>query len=168
MGRVLFAFFILLPLLEILAFIEIGSIIGAWPTLALTVLSAVVGALVVRWQGLNVLLDARRRLSRDELPVAPAVHGGLLLLAGILLLTPGFVTDLAGFLLLVPAIRSILAGRIWRWLEVRTEIRARYAAAAGRASIIEGEAVEVEGVEQLHHRHRQTPPWREQRNGTTG
>lgn len=167
MGWVLFAVFIVLPLLEIFAFIEVGSAIGALPTLALIVLSAVVGALLVRRQGLKVFLDARRSLARDELPVAAAVHGGLLLLAGLLLLTPGFVTDIVGFLLLVPAIRSLLAQRVWRWLEVRTQIRARYAAASGRAAIIEGEAVEVDGVEQLHDPHRETSPWI-QRNGTTG
>jgi UPF0716 protein FxsA len=167
-GWVLFAVFIVLPLLEIFAFIEVGSSIGVMPTLALILLSAVVGVLLVRWQGLKVFLDARRSLGRNELPVLAVVHGGLLLLAGFLLLTPGFITDTAGFLLLVPPIRSLLAERIWRWLEVRTEIRARYAAASGRVAIIEGEAVEIDGVERLPNPPRQSSPWTEKRNGTTG
>jgi hypothetical protein len=78
----LFAVFIVVPLLEIFAFIEVGSAIGALPTLALIVLTAVVGALLVRWQGLKVAMDARQSMARDELPVAAVVHGVLLLFAG--------------------------------------------------------------------------------------
>lgn len=167
MAWLLFAVFIVVPLLEIFAFIEVGSVVGALPTLGLIVLTAVVGALLVRWQGLKVILDARESLARDELPVAAAVHGGLLLLAGLLLLTPGFVTDTAGFLLLVPGIRSLVATRIWRWLEVRTKIRARSASAPGRRrpAVIEGEAVEVRRDAKPHDPGRETSPWTS-RDGT--
>ena len=168
MAWLLFAVFIVVPLLEIFAFIQVGSAIGAFPTLALIVLTAVVGALLVRRQGLRVVLDARESLARDELPLAAALHGGLLLFAGLLLLTPGFVTDTIGFLLLVPAARSVVAKRLWRWLEARTKVRARSAAGRGRRpAVIEGEAVEVETDREPHDRLSETSPWTS-RDGTAG
>ncbi|MEX2482201.1 MAG: FxsA family protein, partial [Gammaproteobacteria bacterium] len=145
------------PLLEIFAFIEVGSAIGALPTLALIVLTAVVGALLVRWQGLKVALDARQSMERDELPVAAVVHGALLLFAGLLLVTPGFVTDTAGFLLLIPPFRSLVAQRIWRWLAARTKTRAR--PARRRPAVIEGEAIEIDRDGELHDPDRGTSPW---------
>ena len=165
MAWLFFAVFIVVPLLEIFAFIEVGSVIGALPTLALIVLTAVVGALLVRWQGLKVIMDARQSLARNELPLAAAVHGGLLLFSGLLLLTPGFVTDAAGFLLLVPGIRSLLATRIWRWLQMRTKTRAG-SAAGRRPAVIEGEAVEVGRKAELGDLQRETTPWTA-RDGTS-
>lgn len=160
MAWIIFALFIIVPLLEIFAFIEVGSAIGALPTLALIVLTAVVGALLVRWQGIKVVMDARQSLARDELPVAAAVHGVLLLLAGLLLLTPGFVTDTAGFLLLVPAIRSQVVARIWGWLEARTKVRTGTAARARRRpAVIEGEAVEIDGGRKRRDPSREASPW---------
>ncbi len=167
MAWLLFAVFIVVPLLEIFAFIQVGSAIGAIPTLGLIVLTAVLGALLVRYQGLKVVLDARSSLARNELPLAAAVHGGLLLLAGLLLLTPGFVTDSIGFLLLAPSVRSMAAGRIWRWLEARTKIVARSRPRHRRPAVIEGEAVEVETDMQLGGRLPEQSPWTS-RNGTTG
>lgn len=164
----LFAVFIVVPLLEIFAFIEVGSAIGALPTLGLIVLTAVLGALMVRYQGLSVVLDARGSLARNELPLAAVVNGGLLLLAGFLLLIPGFVTDSIGFLLLVPPIRSLAAARIWRWLEARTAaIGARSGPRPRRPAVIEGEAVEVETDKDPHDRFPEQSPWTS-RDGTTG
>jgi UPF0716 protein FxsA len=162
----LFSLFIVVPLLEIFAFIQVGSIIGALPTLALIVLTAIAGALLVRWQGLKVILDARQSLARNELPLAAVVHGALLLLAGLLLLTPGFVTDAAGFLLLIPPVRSLAARRISDWLRVRTVVRARaYAGPRGRPAVIEGEAVEID--ETSFEPHPKSSPWAS-RNSTPG
>jgi UPF0716 protein FxsA len=168
-----FAVFIVVPLLEIFAFIEVGSAIGAFPTLGLIVLTAVVGALLVRWQGIKVLMDARQSLARDELPLAAAVHGGLLLFSGLLLLTPGFVTDAAGFLLLVPGIRSLVAARIWHSLQARTKARST-TRSGRRPDVIEGEAVEIDPDEdvdrdrdrELPDSRRETSPWTS-RDGTT-
>lgn len=160
MAWLFFAVFIVVPLLEIFAFIQVGSVIGALPTLALIVLTAVAGALLVRWQGLKVIIDARQRLARDEVPVAAAVHGGLLLFAGLLLVTPGFVTDAAGFLLLVPGFRSLVARQIWQWLEARTRTRARSAGASRRRpDVIEGEAIEIDMEEEPPRAGRDSSPW---------
>ena len=169
MAWLFFAVFIVVPMLEIFAFIQVGSAIGAFPTLGLIVLTAVVGALLVRWQGLKVLMDARRSLAHDELPLAAAVHGILLLFSGMLLLTPGFVTDAAGFLLLVPGIRSLVAARIWHALQARTEVRATDQPRR-RPDVIEGEAIEItrdeDGDRESRDFRRQSSPWTS-RDGTT-
>jgi UPF0716 protein FxsA len=163
-----FALFIVVPLLEIYAFIQVGSQIGALPTLALILLTALVGALLVRWQGLKVVMDARQSLARDELPVRAALHGGLLLLSGFLLVTPGFVTDAAGFLLLVPQVRAFVAKRAWHWLKIRTK-KARAQSASRdprRPAVIDVEAVEVDSKSNPPDRRRETTPWTT-RGGTT-
>jgi UPF0716 protein FxsA len=158
----LFAIFIVVPLLEIYAFIHVGSLIGAVPTLALIVLTALVGALLVRWQGLGVISDARRSLARDELPLAAVLHGALLLVSGLLLVTPGFVTDAAGFLLLVPSVRALVATRAWHWLRARAKSRARSSAKTGRRrpDVIDGEAVEIDNDERPREsRGGESSPW---------
>lgn len=166
MAWLLFSLFIAVPLLEIFAFIEVGSTIGALPTLALIVLTAVAGVLLVRWQGIKVILDARQSLARNELPLAAVLNGALLLLAGLLLLIPGFVTDAAGFLLLIPPVRSLVASRISDWLRVRTVVRARaYTGPRGRPAVIEGEAVEID--ETSFEPHPKSSPWAS-RDGTSG
>lgn len=159
MAWLLFAVFIVVPLLEIFAFIQVGSAIGALPTLALIVLTAVVGAVLVRWQGLKVLMDARGSLARKELPVAAVVHGALLLFSGLLLLTPGFVTDAAGFLLLVPAVRTLAAARIWRALEARTLRAGTATGPPRRPTVIEGEVVEIHTSDDPRPSGGETSPW---------
>ncbi|GBD43646.1 hypothetical protein HRbin40_01124 [bacterium HR40] len=97
--------FLLVPLVELAVLIAVGTRIGVLSTVALCLLTAVVGAALVRAQGLAVLRSLRRELERGQLPVAQAFHGLCLLLAGALLLIPGFFTDLLGLLLLLPPVR---------------------------------------------------------------
>ncbi len=113
MLKLLFAAFILMPLIELYVLIEVGSGIGGLPTILLCLATAAIGGLLIRWQGLRTLIDAQRRLRRGELPADHGLHGLLLALAGLLLFTPGFITDTVGFLLLVPGFRRWL---IRRWL----------------------------------------------------
>jgi UPF0716 protein FxsA len=145
---VFFAFFIIVPLLEILAFIEVGSFIGALPTLGFTLLTAVIGAAIVRRQGLQIIGEARQRLADNQIPLTSALHGGFLLLAGILLLTPGFVTDMVGFLLLIPPLRLLIAKQAWKWLKGRAEVQVETVRArresARQPTVIDGEAVEID------------------------
>ena len=91
--------------------IEVGGRIGALPTIALTVLTAVLGLSIVRVQGLTILGRMQTSLSRGEPPVAELVHGFFLLIAGVCLFIPGFVSDGIGILLLIPPIRA-LVGRL--------------------------------------------------------
>lgn len=104
----LFLIFVAVPILEIALFIEVGGLIGLWPTLLVVVLTAIAGTLLVRHQGLQVLDRLRRSLQEGGDPVSPIAHGALILVAGILLLTPGFFTDTLGLALLVPPLRARL------------------------------------------------------------
>jgi UPF0716 protein FxsA len=103
--------FIGAPLVELFFLIRVGSVIGALPTIALSILTAVVGAWLVRMQGLAVLMRVREAMDRGETPALALLDGAVLLLCGFLLLLPGFVTDIAGFLLLIPALRRALIRR---------------------------------------------------------
>ena len=102
LGRLLFLFFLLLPLIEIACFVVIGNAIGLWPTLAGVVLSALLGALVIRTRGLSLLNELRSTVGSGELP-ARSIAGFRLLL-----LLPGYFSDLIGILLLIPPVRSAL------------------------------------------------------------
>ena len=101
--------FLVVPLAEIYLLIQAGGAIGALNTVALVVLTAVVGAWLLRLQGLATLRRVQQSLEHGELPETALIEGVLLLLAGALLLTPGFLTDIFGFLLLVPASRVAMA-----------------------------------------------------------
>nr|VFK06463.1 MAG: UPF0716 protein FxsA [Candidatus Kentron sp. LPFa]VFK22877.1 MAG: UPF0716 protein FxsA [Candidatus Kentron sp. LPFa] len=110
----LFLFFLLTPIVEIYFLITVGSVIGAWPTVMLVVATALIGAYFVKQQGLSTLFRIRDGLHHGG--DSSAVPGGLLegmliLIAGALLLTPGFLTDTAGFVFLVPPWRGWIVSR---------------------------------------------------------
>lgn len=106
--QVLFLVFLLVPLVEIYFLIKVGSIIGALPTVFLVVFTAVLGAGLLRIQGFATLARLRTTLNQGGIPAMELMEGGMLILAGALLLTPGFVTDAMGFCLLIPRLRRAL------------------------------------------------------------
>ena len=112
----LFLIFLLVPVLEIYLLIEIGNLIGAVWTVTAVVGTAALGAGLVRRQGLAALARFRSATQVGELPAVTIIEGLALLVAGALLLTPGFFTDLVGFLLLTPPLRQFLVSR---WLAGR-------------------------------------------------
>ena len=101
----LFLAFLMVPLIEIALFIQIGGLIGLWPTLAIVVLTAVLGTSLVRSQGRLALGQLRTSFQTLSDPAQPLAHGAMILFAGALLLTPGFFTDAVGFALLMPPVR---------------------------------------------------------------
>ena len=101
------AIFILIPIIEISLFIEIGSIIGSFYTIILIFLTAIVGVFFVRQQGISTFQKLASQLRNLEAPVQTMFEGLVILIAGILLITPGFFTDALGFLGLVPVSRII-------------------------------------------------------------
>lgn len=103
-----------IPLIEILVFVQVGSEIGALNTVIITVITAVIGVMLIRIQGLGVLMRARETMNRQETPVNEIFEGVFLALAGLFLIIPGFVTDTVGFLLLIPPLRRALAGYMAR------------------------------------------------------
>ena len=108
----LFLAFTIIPFLEIYLLIKIGSYVGAFNTLIIVILTGFLGALLARYQGLQAMLKVRESLARGEMPAEHLLDALLILLAGIVLLTPGFLTDLAGFLILIPTTRL----HFKRWL----------------------------------------------------
>ncbi|MEO0568366.1 MAG: FxsA family protein [Pseudomonadota bacterium] len=106
----LFFAFLAVPLIEIGLFIQIGGVLGLWPTLAIVVLTAIAGTWLVRAQGIMAINQLKNSFSRVDDPSEPLAHGAMILVAGALLLTPGFFTDALGFALLMPPIRSALLG----------------------------------------------------------
>ncbi|MDX1589433.1 MAG: FxsA family protein [Oleiphilaceae bacterium] len=104
--------FIVLPIVEMVVLIEVGGIIGALNTVGLVLLTAVIGAALLRHQGLATLTRANQRMASGEMPAREMAEGMLLAIGGALLLTPGFITDGIGFLCLVPGSRHWLAGRL--------------------------------------------------------
>ena len=106
--RLLLVLFLVVPLGEIYLLIKVGSTVGAAATIGLVVLTAVIGAALMRAQGLATLFRARSAMARGEVPALELMEGAVILVAGALLLTPGFITDTAGFLCLIPALRQRL------------------------------------------------------------
>ena len=104
----IFLIFLAVPLVEIFLLIKVGNVIGAPWTIALVVLTALVGAWLVRLQGLSALNRVRQSAARGELPALELLEGLFLLAAGALLLTPGFFTDIVGFACLTPLRRSLI------------------------------------------------------------
>ncbi len=104
----LFLAFVAVPILEISLFIQVGGAIGLWPTLAIVILTALAGTTLMRRQGLMTLNRLQSTLTDGGNPADPMVQGAMILVAGVLLLTPGFFTDTVGFLLLVPPVRRVI------------------------------------------------------------
>lgn len=123
MGILILIAFICVPLIEIAVFIELGGMIGPGPTLGLIVLTAALGTWQLRAQGLATLSRARSQMERGEMPARELFDGLCLLVAGALLLTPGFVTDSLGALLFVPPLRNALRRAIGRYIAARAETR---------------------------------------------
>jgi UPF0716 protein FxsA len=103
------ALFILTPLIEIYLFIKVGAQIGALTTVALCVVTAVIGMALLRQQGLSTMRNVQTQMQHGELPAIGMIEGAMLFLAGAMLLTPGFFTDTIGFILLIPPLRKALA-----------------------------------------------------------
>lgn len=100
--------FIFVPVMEIYVLLSVGSLIGLWPTMALILATGIAGAYLARTQGLSVLFSIQQELAEGRMPTSELVDAALILAGGLLLLTPGFCTDLAGFLLLAPFSRQQL------------------------------------------------------------
>ena len=153
--------FIAVPLIEIALFIQVGGLIGLGWTLAIVLVTALLGTWLVRSQGALAMGQLRRSFNDLRDPTEPLVHGAMILFAGALLLTPGFFTDAVGFSLLVPQIRH----RIYLQIRDRVKMHAMHSGqpgaagpsshGAGRstrgADVIEGDYVEID----------ETPPARD-------
>ena len=103
---------ILIPLVEIYLFIKIGSSIGAFNTISLILITAIVGVYYARYEGLNTLKSAISQIVTNKLPIYEIISGAALAIASLLLILPGFATDLIGLLLIFPVTRRIIFKKV--------------------------------------------------------
>ena len=108
LGRVVLLLFMLVPLIEIAFFVIIGNAVGLWPTLAGVLVTAVVGSLVLRYQGMAAFNDIRGQVNRGEVPARAMADAALIGAGGLLLLLPGYFSDTIGILLLLPPVRAVI------------------------------------------------------------
>lgn len=122
MLAILAVLFLVVPIVELYVLVQVAQAIGVLDTIGLVVLVSIVGAWLCKREGLAILRRIRRTLDRYELPSRELVDGGLVLLAGVLMLTPGFVTDVLAVLLLLPPTRAVARSAVIRALQRRTQL----------------------------------------------
>ncbi|WP_299045123.1 FxsA family protein [uncultured Tateyamaria sp.] len=138
----LFLAFLLVPLIEIALFIQVGGAIGLGWTLLIVVITAVLGTMLVRAQGLQALGQVKSSFNQMRDPSEALAHGAMILFSGALLLTPGFFTDAVGFALLVPGVRLA----VFRWARSRIKVTTftTHSQARPQSDIVDGEYTEVD------------------------
>ena len=115
--------FIIIPLLELYFIIVVGEVIGAFWTVMLVLLTAVIGVNLLRFQGMSTLTRAQQNMSQGQIPAMEMMEGVALAFAGVLLITPGFITDSIGFLCLIPASRQAII----RYIMARSTVHSGFA-----------------------------------------
>ena len=126
---------ILVPIIEIYLFIKIGGQIGAFTTISLIFITAIIGIIYARYEGLNTLKSGFSQLVKNELPAYEIISGAAIAFAALLLIIPGFATDVLGFLLIFPFTRKIIFGRFVDKFKNETKNKKPY---------IEGEFEDIE------------------------
>ncbi|WP_212522916.1 FxsA family protein [Actibacterium sp. MT2.3-13A] len=149
----LFVLFLAVPLIEIALFVQVGGLIGLWPTLLIVVLTALLGTALMRNQGAQAMAQIRDSFNTLRDPAEPLAHGAMILFAGALLLTPGFFTDTVGFALLLPPVRRA----VFRWAGKRVTVQsfstgARPQPGPHPGEVIDGEFTEVPPEKRPTHR----------------
>ena len=117
---------ILVPIIEIYLFIKLGAQIGAFNTISLIFITAIVGIIYARYEGLNTLKSGFSQLIKNELPAYEIISGATIALAAMMLIIPGFATDTLGFLLLFPLTRKLILGRLLKNLKKETTVKKTY------------------------------------------
>ena len=117
---------ILIPIVEIYLFIKIGSQIGAFNTISLIFITAIIGVIYARYEGLNTLKSGFSQLIKNEVPAYEIISGAAIAFAALLLILPGFATDLLGFLLIFPLTRKLFFGKFLKKFKKETTIKKPY------------------------------------------
>ncbi|BBN82958.1 membrane protein FxsA [Pseudoalteromonas sp. A25] len=121
MFRILFVLFIVVPIIEIALLIQVSDIIGGVATIALVILTAIFGAKLVKQQGLSAYSNVQGQMAQGQMPATELFAGLCVIIAGVLLMTPGIMTDILGFMLLTPAIRAQLAKALMKQVTVKMQ-----------------------------------------------
>jgi UPF0716 protein FxsA len=158
MAGVLLVLFLILPIVELYVIVQVGQSIGVLPTLALLILLSVAGAWLVKREGLGVWVRFRSQVERGALPTNELLDGILILLAGALMLAPGFVTDAVGILLLIPPSRAVVRSLLSRRFRARLDAATAAGFRGPGGTFVYGRVYDVEHVGDV------TPPrWRDGR-----
>ena len=126
---------ILIPIVEIYLFIKIGSQIGAFTTIFLVFFTAIMGVYYARYEGINTLRSAMMQIIKNQIPANELISGAAIAFAAVLLIIPGFATDLIGFLLIMPITRKLIFGRLNKKFENKE---------TKKSNFIEGEFEDIE------------------------
>ena len=117
---------ILIPVIEIYLFIKIGSQIGAFNTISLIFITAIIGIIYARYEGLNNLRSGFSQLIKKEIPAYEIISGAAIAFAALLLIIPGFATDIFGFILIFPITRKLFLGKLSKKFETKTQSKKTY------------------------------------------
>ena len=117
---------ILIPIVEIYLFIKIGTNIGTFNTISLVFITAIIGIVYARYEGLNTLRSGFSQLIKNESPAYEIISGAAIAFAALLLIIPGFATDMIGFLLILPLTRKLIFGKIFKNVEMKKETKKDY------------------------------------------
>ena len=109
--------FVMVPVIELYILIEVGKKIGSLSTIGIIILTGIIGAYLVKSQGFMILRKIQNDLNEGIMPGDSLIQGAIILAGGILLLTPGFVTDIVGFIFLIPVSRNIVKKYLLKWLQ---------------------------------------------------
>lgn len=145
---------LLVPAVEIAVFIKVGQAIGAWKVLALVFLSAILGAALLRYQSIGVIRRLDRDLKQGRTPNANLFDGFLIVVGGVLLIVPGFVTDIIGLLLMIPFVRRLVRN----FLKSRVTVRGFGSFRGGFRRSRRGEDVVDLSPEDFHRKEPREPP----------
>lgn len=121
MFRILFLLFIVVPIIEIALLIQVSDVIGGFATIALVIVTAIIGAKCVKQQGLGAYTNVQQQMAQGQLPGEHIFTGLCVIIAGVLLMTPGIMTDVLGFLLLTPAVRRSLSKALLAQASVKVQ-----------------------------------------------
>jgi UPF0716 protein FxsA len=116
---ILFVLFIVVPLVELYFLFQVSDVIGGWETILLVIITAFLGSYFIRQQGVSTILKAQQNMQQGQLPAMELVEGLILVIAGVMLVTPGFITDSFGFLLLIPPLRQSMIASVGEKMAMR-------------------------------------------------
>jgi len=146
-----FLLFIAIPLIEVILFITIGKYIGLWNTIFIIILTAIIGAILVKSQGISILNKALEEVRLNKVPIQSIFEGIVIFIAGAFLLTPGFLTDTLGCVLLIPKTRNLVIIYITSYLKKKTMYKKKTTYYSNKGNkenkIFEGKFEEVEDTE---------------------
>ena len=143
--------FIVVPIAELAVLIQVGQVIGVWWTIAILIADAILGSFLMRAQGRAAWRRFNEAMAAGRVPTREVLDGALVMFGGLLMLTPGFITDILGFVLLIPPTRAVVRAVLVRRLAQRMTVSMTGPRAARRDDVVDGTAVDVEN-------DRLTPP----------